>query len=153
EPWRGHRFVIEGDDVAASSITWNAAVEFCRKLTQREREAGRLPPGYVYCLPTEAERELACRAGSKTPYSSGDYAVDLMQYAVFWGSRSGLYAHRVQQRKPNAWGLYDMHGNVWEWCADEVDDSQVHSSTYRDGIDDPCAKGGPKRVVRGGSYA
>jgi tetratricopeptide (TPR) repeat protein len=131
-PWQGNFGVKEGVDVAVNYVSWNDAQEFCRKLTERERGAGRLPAGHAYRLPKEAEWELACRAGTSTVYSFGDSGSELGQYAVFAGSREGEFAHRVKNRKPNGWGFYDMHGNVWEWCED--------------------AFSGSRRVCRGGGW-
>ncbi|MBK9386628.1 MAG: SUMF1/EgtB/PvdO family nonheme iron enzyme [Planctomycetes bacterium] len=117
-PWTGQPFVQEWAGVAATHVSLEHAQEFCRRLTQSEREAGRLPAGFVYRLPREAEWELACRAGSRAAYCFGWDAGLLGAYAVFDESRSGAFAHAVKTRKPNAWGFYDMHGNVWEWCED-----------------------------------
>lgn len=150
-PWQNRTYAIEGDEVAASYVSWNDAVEFCRKLTELERSAGRLPAGHSYQLPSEAEWELACRAGTKTRYSFGDAEGQLKTFAVFGGSRSGDYAHPVKSCQANGWGFYDLHGNVWEWCADEVDyGSGVVSAVYREGAVDPLNKGGPRRASRGG---
>jgi len=104
-------------------VSWHRAVEFCRRLTERERKAGRLPKGYVYRLPTEAEWEYACRAGTKGPYNfQADYckSQELKKHIYLGG---GAWLHfgaddTESKRKPNAWGLHDMHGNVYEWCLD-----------------------------------
>jgi formylglycine-generating enzyme required for sulfatase activity len=97
------------DGLPALSITQHAAMEYCRWLSQKT--------GHAYRLPTEAEWEWACRAGSKTAYSFGDKPDDLKEYAWFAGD-SDDQPHKVGTKKPNAWGLYDMHGNVGEWCLD-----------------------------------
>jgi formylglycine-generating enzyme required for sulfatase activity len=100
------------------SLTWQWAMNYCAKVTEREARAGRLPPGYVYRLPTEAEWEYACRAGTTTIYSFGDDPARLGDYA-WYIQNSGGHPHPGGQRLPNPWGLYDMHGNVFEWCIDE----------------------------------
>ena len=99
-------------------VSSDDAVEFCKRLSElpEEKKAGR-----VYRLPTEAEWEYACRAGSTSKYSFGDDEGQLGDYAWFSGN-SNQKSNPVGQKKPNAWGLYDMHGNVFEWCADWYDD-------------------------------
>lgn len=103
---------FKGSDRPVEQVSWELAMEFCLKLTERERAAGRLPPAYRYTLPTEAQWEYACRAGT-----TGIYAGDLAAMA-WYEATSGGQTHPVAQKQPNAWGLYDMHGNVQEWCAD-----------------------------------
>jgi formylglycine-generating enzyme required for sulfatase activity len=133
------------------TISWNRAVEFCRKLTERERQAGRLPAGYVYRLPTEAEWEYACRAGTTGPYSfTGDYTNAVVLKKHTYAGDGGYYTFGVgdtkSNRTPNPWGLYDMHGNVWEWCLDWYAPYQTGTRT------DPAGPAtGEKKVVRGGS--
>ena len=124
-------------------VSWEDAVEFCKNLSDlpEEKKVGR-----VYRLPTEAQWEYACRAGSKTQYSFGESSRSIGDYA-WLQENSNNRTHPVGQKKPNAWGLYDMHGNVEEWCSDWYD-------KYPKGpVSDP---GGPKegtfRVLRGGSY-
>ncbi|MBN8247205.1 MAG: formylglycine-generating enzyme family protein [Verrucomicrobia bacterium] len=98
-------------------VSFLDAVRYCEALTNRERHAGHLAPGYVYRLPTEAEWEYACRAGSTNRYHFGDEAAAADAYA--WTSENSSSAtHPVGQKAPNAWGLHDTHGNVWEWCHD-----------------------------------
>jgi formylglycine-generating enzyme required for sulfatase activity len=98
-------------------VSWNKAVEYCRSLTERERKAQRLPRGYVYRLPTEAEWEYCCRSGSVTAFCFGDDECGLGDYGWYRDNSDGQ-THPVGQKKPNAWGLFDMHGNVMEWCLD-----------------------------------
>ena len=129
-------------------VSWNDATNYCVKLTVRERAAGRLPVGYAYRLPTEAEWEYCCRAGTTTRFSYGDDAdyTQLGNYA-WYSDNSNRQSHGVGQKRPNAWGLYDMHGNVYEWCLDWYD-------PYHGGIvTDPRGKNtGTIRVLRGGGW-
>jgi len=158
-PWRtaGVGDLPSDGDVPASGMSHDEATEFCQLLSARERAHGWLGPELAYRLPTEAEWELACRAGSTGIYCCEP--AELAAFAVFAAARDGAHPHRVRSRRPNAWGLFDVHGNVWEWCADAaamhlLDGAvEVVTDTYRDGIVDPCGSVGPERVCRGGSYA
>ncbi len=107
----------EGDDLPVETVSWDEAMEFCRK-------AG-------YRLPTEAEWEYACRAGSTTRFSFGDDEHRLGEYA-WYEDNSSLRTHPVGQKKPNVWGFHDMHGNVWEWCADWYEPGYYAQSPGRD---------------------
>ncbi len=100
-----------GDNLPVSSITWNDVRDFIKKLNEKEG-------GNKYRLPTEAEWEYAARAGTTTRYSFGDEESKLGDYAWYDGN-SGNKTHEVGQKKPNPWGLYDMHGNVQEWVSDK----------------------------------
>ena len=133
---------FKGPRNAVEQISWTDAVEFCLKLSAlpEERAAGRF-----YQLPTEAQWEYACRAGTTTKYSFGDDESKLGDYAWYKGN-SGSKTHPVGQKKPNAWGLYDMHGNVWEWCQDP------HDAYPSRAVTDPTGPAsGSSRVLRGGS--
>jgi len=124
-------------------VSWEEVTEFCDKLSAlpEESKAGR-----IYRLPTEAEWEYACRAGTTTKYSFGEDEKLLGDYGWFDGN-SGFQTHRVGLKKPNAWGLYDMHGNVAEWCSDWYGD-------YPDGaVTNPQSpSSGSLRVFRGGCW-
>ncbi|MFM1944947.1 MAG: Serine/threonine-protein kinase pkn1 [Verrucomicrobiota bacterium] len=127
-------------------VSYMGAVEYCRLLSERERGAGRLPEGYLYRLPTEAEWEYACRAGSTNRFSFGDGEVGAGDYA--WTSETSEgRTHPVGEKLPNAWGLYDMHGNVWELCHDWFEVFPTNAVT------DPMGPGkGEYRVFRGGGW-
>jgi formylglycine-generating enzyme required for sulfatase activity len=143
----------EGDNLPVEQVTWYDAVNYCNARSQKEG----LTPAYTvsgnnvtwnrnangYRLPTEAEWEYACRAGTTTPYSSGS-SVD----SVGWyTNNSGRKTHPVGTKEANAWGLYDMHGNVWEWCWDWYGDYIREVQT------DPLgASLGSDRVLRGGGW-
>jgi formylglycine-generating enzyme required for sulfatase activity len=157
EPWKGRTFTKEGADYPATLVGWNDATEFCRKLTERERQAGRLPDEWEYTLPTDAQWEYACRARSVTRFSFGDDASKLGEYEWFYGNTWNAgerYPHQVGQKKPNRWGLHDMHGNVWEWCRD------VYTWKLPGGRDPEVVKANPDeklpkdpyRVIRGGLW-
>jgi uncharacterized repeat protein (TIGR02543 family) len=123
QPWSGKPSVQEDPNNPAVYVSWYNAVDFCRKLSQRE--------GETYRLPTEAEWEYACRAGTTTRFSFGDSGSSICDYA--WYKRNSWdegqkYAHPVGQKKSNPWGLYDMHGNVREWCSDYYDDDYYSNS-------------------------
>ena len=130
-------------DNPVEKVSWEDAVEFCRKLSELPAEKA---VGNVYHLPTEAQWEYACRAGTMTKYSFGNDESDLGDYAWF-KQNSRKTTHPVGGKKPNAWGLYDMHGNVYEWCQDWYDN-------YPSGmVTDPTgAARGSGRVDRGGSW-
>ena len=137
---------FKGVNLPVDSVSYEDALAFCRKLTERERAAGRLPAGYEYSLPTEAQWEYACRAGTKGDYA-GDYAGNLDAMGWYDGN-SGKKTHEVGGKQANAWGVYDMHGNVWEWCADWYGDKLPGGSVS----DFKGAASGSYRVNRGGCW-
>jgi formylglycine-generating enzyme required for sulfatase activity len=122
-------------------VTWNDAVAFCGWLSKKE--------GKEYRLPTEAQWEYACRAGSTTRYCFGDSESELGDYAWYGKNLEGWGTKPVGGKRPNAWGLYDMHGNVWQWCADWYDKDYYAASP----VDDPKGPdSGLGRVLRGGGW-
>jgi len=146
EPWEGENYGQSDNDCPATFVSFHDAVKFCGKLTDLERKAGGLKDSEEYRLPTEAEWEYACRAGTTTAFSFGDDAKQLSEYAWFIGNTSGNpYLHKVGVKKPNPWGLHDMHGNVWEWCSDWYGDK------LPGGADPVGTEWGAYRVDRGGS--
>lgn len=148
---------------AVEHVSWNDAQEFCLRLSQKT--------GMNFRLPTEAEWEYACRAGTTTAYSFGNDASRLGEHAWFGDNsgptrldaaeiflrdradyttrllENGCQTHAAATRKPNAWGLHDMHGNVWEWCSDWYG---AHPSGAA--VDPEGPGSGPSRVLRGGSW-
>jgi formylglycine-generating enzyme required for sulfatase activity len=132
---------FQGDEnLPVEQVSWNDVQEFIRKLNKMEGND-------KYRLPTEAQWEYACRAGSSTMYCFGNDPGRLGEYA-WYDENSGNVTHAVGQKKPNAWGLYDMYGNVWEWVQD-----WGGSGDYPSGhVTDPTGpSSGPSRVFRGGS--
>ncbi len=129
-----------GERAPVERVSWEQADAFCRRLDERERGAGRVPEGYAYQLPTEAQWEYACRAGT-----TGPYAGDLARIAVTGGRDSA--SKPVGSLDPNPWGLYDMHGNVAEW-------TRSWYGSYPGGtLDDYAGPAeGAVRVFRGGAF-
>ena len=132
-------------NLPASHVNWEEVREFCEKLTARERSSGKLQASEVYRLPTEAEWEYACRAGTTTTFSFGDDESKLGDFAWFTGNSENK-GHPVGTKQPNLWGLHDMPGNVWEWCSD------WHDGRLAGGVDPVGPAEGSKRVLRGGSW-
>ena len=142
----------ESQEAPVEFMPWDEAMAFCHKLTEQAQHDGTLPTGYEYTLPTEAQWEYACRAGTTGPFG-GDGILDDMGW---YRDNSGGHKHPVGKKKPNAWGLYDMHGNVWQWCVDGYGNdgygAQPYSNQYPSGAAvDPFGRG-PLRAIRGGSW-
>jgi formylglycine-generating enzyme required for sulfatase activity len=132
---------FKGDSkLPVESVFWRDCVAFCQEISQKSGKKIRLP--------TEAEWEYACRAGSTTAYSFGDSPDGLGQYA-WYDENSDEQTHPVGQKRPNPWGLYDMHGNVWEWCSDWYGEDYYGQSPATDPLG-PTS--GEYRVYRGGSW-
>lgn len=131
---------FKGKNLPVDQVSWNDAQEYLNKLSQIT--------GKRYRLPTEAEWEYACRAGSKTEYCFGNNKSELLKYA-WYDKNAGNQTHQVGMKKPNAWGLYDMHGNVFEWCQDWYSFS-YHNDSLAANHQNPFFNG--DRVVRGGSW-
>jgi formylglycine-generating enzyme required for sulfatase activity len=130
-------------------VSWDDATEFCAKLTRLDKQRR------VFHLPTEAQFEYAARAGTTTRYFFGNKSGDLPVYAWF-EENAGSKPHEVGTKKPNPWGLYDMQGNVYQWCSDRLVDWHVGKDQYyaESPLEDP--KGSDKgqyRAARGGSWA
>ena len=125
------------------NVNWNDALAFCDWLSKQE--------GQQYRLPTEAEWEYACRAGTTTAFSFGDDVSLLDQYAWYCANSDGQ-TQPVGQKKPNAWGLHDIHGNVCEWCSDWFDVDYYKPFQQTPAIDPQGPEQGEFRVVRGGSW-
>ena len=140
------KYNSRGDNAAVSYISWNDAQSFIKWLNKKEG-------GSHYRLPTEAEWEYSARAGTTTLYSWGNSKSQAGTYA--WYDKNAYdvgakYAHSVGRKKPNPWGLYDMHGNVWEWVQDWYDENYYRNSSASD---PKGPSSGRRRVARGGGWA
>jgi serine/threonine protein kinase/formylglycine-generating enzyme required for sulfatase activity len=140
---------VSGGNYPATHIDWDNAIAFCRKLTEDEHRAGRLPSDWEYSLPTEAQWEYACRAGTSTLYYCGKAVAKLLESAWFKENLQKDYERHAQlvgSRAPNPWGLYDMHGNVSEWCRD------WYAPDLPGGPDPEVASGSGRKCIRGGNW-
>ena len=134
---------FQGDlDRPVEMVSWNDADRFCQELSRKLSQE-------IISLPSESQWEYACRGGTDTRYFFGDDAAQLGNYAWYYGN-SGNETHPVKQKKPNAWGLYDMHGNVWEWCADQWHDNYQGAPT--NGSAWLSSDESKIRLLRGGSW-
>lgn len=133
---------FKGDDLPVDSVSWNGVQDFIKRLNEKEETD-------KYRLPSEAEWEYAARAGTSTPYSFGDNKSELSDYA-WYGDMVGGKTHNVGQKKPNPWGLFDIHGNVWEWVQDRwhrnYEGAPTDGSAWETGEESSL-------VLRGGSWS
>ena len=135
------KYVHLGVNVPIRRLTWLSATAYCKWLSERE--------GKTFRLPTEAEWEYACRAGSYTKYCFGDDVSELGDYA--WYKENSLkVTHDVGTKKANAWGLYDMHGNIWEWCSDRY--AENYETVPNDGSAH-MVRSEKGMVLRGGAWS
>ncbi|MGA2258863.1 MAG: formylglycine-generating enzyme family protein [Thermoguttaceae bacterium] len=133
---------VKGPKNPVENVSWEDCQQFCHMLNAKPHAGGK------FQLPTEVQWEYACRAGSTTYYCFGDEESGLGEYA-WYGGNSHVQTHPVGKKKPNAWDLYDMHGNVWEWCQDWYDRGYYATSP----TDDPTGPTmGSGRVFRGGGW-
>ena len=132
---------FQGHDRPVERVGWEAAVSFCDRLTERHRQEGVLTPGSRWHLPTEAQWEYACRAGTVGPYYGP------LQEVAWFRENSRNMTHPVRLRRANPWGLRDMIGNVWEWCADGY--GPYATGTVIDPLGDLTSS---QRVYRGGNW-
>jgi formylglycine-generating enzyme required for sulfatase activity len=150
---------FKGVSRPVEAVSWHSVTSFCDKLTASERAGGRLPAGMTYQLPTEAQWEYACRGGTKTAFSFGEASGELHRHANYadlntdygWSDKAHDDGYEntspVGSYKANGWGFYDMHGNVYEWCADWYGD--YPTGAVRDPIGHAV---GAYRVLRGGAW-
>jgi formylglycine-generating enzyme required for sulfatase activity len=136
---------FKGPKNPVEQVSWDDCQQFFEKLNAKSRHGGG-----KFQLPSEAQWEYACRAGSTTRYCFGDEESGLGEWA-WYGANSGDTAHPVGEKKPSAWGLFDMHGNVCEWCADCAD-SGYYANSPTDNPTGPLPQTGSGRVIRGSSW-
>jgi formylglycine-generating enzyme required for sulfatase activity len=136
----------DGKNLPVEQVSWNDCQEFIKKLQEKDKKP--------YRLPTEAEWEYACRAGTTTPFYFGEtISVDQANFNgnyTYSESKTGTYREKtvpVGSFPPNAWGLFDMHGNVWQWCQDCYEEKFTKTDAT-----DPVCNTGESRVIRGGSW-
>jgi len=143
---------FKGTRRPVEEVNWRKAKEYCRELTKRMKQPGGLADGWECALPTEAQWEYACRAGTRSALNNGKELTSEagpcsnLDEVAWYESNSEGHDHEVGRKKANAWGLHDMLGNVWEWCED------LYEDTPAGGVDPTGATSGSLRVYRGGSW-
>ncbi len=170
-PERYNQAWYHGDALPMENVSWMEANEFCRRLTEQEKKAKRIPENAIFRLPTEAEWEYACRAGTTTAFNNGkDFlqkgtnCPELAEVATFRfnsGGKRGRFnrTKQVATRRPNAWGLLDMHGNVAEWCDDNytvitppVPETEKKSKKAKKQEPEVVNDKASQKIIRGGSF-
>ncbi|MBO7091594.1 MAG: formylglycine-generating enzyme family protein [Victivallales bacterium] len=170
-PERYNQAWYHGDALPMENVSWMEANEFCRRLTEQEKKAKRIPENAIFRLPTEAEWEYACRAGTTTAFNNGkDFlqkgtnCPELAEVATFRfnsGGKRGRFnrTKQVATRRPNAWGLLDMHGNVAEWCDDNytvitppVPETEKKSKKAKKQESEVVNDKASQKIIRGGSF-
>ena len=131
---------FKGPNRPVEEVSWHEAVKYCRKVTIKQSGEGTLPVAWEWRLPTESEWEYAARSGA-TGVRHGE-----LDTIAWWSGNSGSETHAVGDKQPNAWGLHDMMGNVWEWCSDRHREYPTGSVTNPKG-----PSSGSNRLLRGGS--
>ena len=139
----------KGDDLPVDCISWKDASFFCEKLNLYNEKI--LPVGYKFGLPTEAHWEYACRASTRLRNYGGDEPEDTLKIA-WCSNNSNEKIHGVGLKEPNSWGIYDMFGNLFEWCFDMITDYPQIQATDWIGLTDLGFDGGCSRIIRGGCY-
>lgn len=141
-------YAAKNKNIPVTQVSWDEAIKFCEKLTQMDQELKKISPNQAYRLPTEAEWEYACRAGTETAVYLDYTREDALNAIAWWKRNSSTCTHDVRLKVPNAWNLYDMLGNVAEWCSDWYE-GDYPSGTVTNPKGPVSGRG---RVYRGGTF-
>ncbi len=145
KPWQNAEYKVDGDDYPVVNVSWYDAQQYIKKINKLTKKKFRLPG--------EAEWEYACRAGSTTKFFHGPLKLGLTKYAWYYDNsfkKGEMYTHEVGKKKPNKWGLFDMLGNVYEWCSDWYNRNYYNKSPLHNPRGPSYGKG---KIVRGGDWA